>query len=76
MAFGKQILIPPKTNGWNLEMMVSNRNLLFPFGPFSGSMFVLGGVDLLKVVGKMQNIPQMVVQLGNITHPNDGRANR
>ena len=35
---------PPKINGWNLEMMVSNRNLRDSKGPpFSGSMFVSGG---------------------------------
>ncbi len=36
---------PQKINGWNLEMMVSNRNLRISFskGPCSGSMFVLGG---------------------------------
>ena len=39
------IYTPPKINGWNLEMMVSNRNLRDSKGPpFSGSMFVLGGV--------------------------------
>ena len=35
----------PQKLTWNLEMMVSNRNLQTSKGPpFSGSMFVLGGV--------------------------------
>ncbi len=42
---------PPKINGWNLEMMVSNRNLLFQGAPiFRWTMFVLGGVCFLRLL--------------------------
>ena len=43
MATHYEKSLHPQKFTWNLEMMVSNRNLLSK-GPFSGSMFVLGGV--------------------------------
>ena len=49
MEHSFQNLHPQKLT-WNLEMMVSNRNLLSK-GPFSGSMFVLGGVGC-KILGE------------------------
>ena len=37
-------ITPQEINGWNLEMMVKPMGISFSKGPFSGSMFVLGGV--------------------------------
>ena len=46
--------IHPGRLTWNLEMMVSKFGISFSKGPFSGSMFVLGGVilDCLLNLGK------------------------
>ena len=51
--------IHPRNSTWNLNMMVSNGNLLFSKGPsFSDSMFVLGGCKtyhtLIKAVLKFR----------------------
>ena len=44
----------PKTNGWSLKMMVSNRNLQASRGLFSGAMWVFWGVfDFIMGVPKL-----------------------
>ena len=50
--------IHPQKLTWNLEMMVSNRNLLFQGSPiFRWTMFVLGGVPSLKFYTAPENGP-------------------
>ena len=74
--WGQEVNTPQKINGWNLEMMVSKLGISFSKGPFSGSMFVLGGVFLGSLTAKApENRPKPKRKGGSSSKHHFSRAN-
>ena len=62
--FGTSKIHPQKLT-WNLEMMVSNRNLLFQGSIFRWTMFVLGGVRLFPPRNVLRSPAQDIICSSN-----------